>query len=58
MIVLSYVDCLYYFLDKFIDMVWFILVLVSGFFFMIFFGVFCYKCVVDCKCRKLKCDCW
>lgn len=54
----SYVDRPYYFLDKSTDMAWFIPALVSGLLSMIFFGVFCYKCVVDCKCRKPKCDCW
>lgn len=53
----SYVDRPYYFLDKSTDMAWFIPALVSGLLSMIFFGVFCYKCVVDCKCRKPKCDC-
>lgn len=53
----SYVDRPYYFLDKSTDMAWFIPALVCGLLSMIFFGVFCYKCVVDCKCRKPKCDC-
>lgn len=54
----SYVDRPYYFLEKSTDMAWFIPALICGLLSMIFFGVFCYKCVVDCKCKKPNCDCW
>lgn len=53
----SLVDLPYNFLDKSTDMAWFVPASVSGLLFTIFFGVFCYKCVVDCKCKKPKCDC-
>lgn len=54
----EFVDPAYSFLDKSTDMAWFVPALVGGFFFMTVCGFSCYKCTVDCKCRKPKCDCW